>query len=88
MRAKDRFSKFDTTIQNILCDIGDEVLRAKRKHPEWQGDYIYAAAIVAEESGELIRAAVQYVLEDGNASEMTKEAIHTAATAVRFINRS
>ena len=77
------------TVIEALREIGAELDRARQLHPEWPRDQIHAAAIVAEESGELIRAAVNY--EYGSDPcvkgylEMRKEAIHTAATAIRFL---
>lgn len=63
----------------------EELQRAEAKHPKWPKDVIHAAAIVSEESGELIRAAVQYTYEDGNKKDLEKEAIQTAATCIRFL---
>lgn len=65
--------------------IREEFFRAKKKHPNWPKDPIHAAAIVAEESGELTQAALQFVYEGGNMAKMAKEAIHTAVTAIRFM---
>lgn len=67
----DRGPDFDTPIQ---------VIREKLCH-----DFIEAAAIVAEESGELIRAALQFHNEDGQYYAMHKEAIQTGAMALRFL---
>lgn len=69
-------------MQKILDQITAEVNRAKEKHPNWPGDTIHAAAIVCEESGELIRAALQHKYEGGNIEEMRKEAIQTSATCI------
>lgn len=72
---------FETATKLVLA----EVLRATRLHPRWPDDWIHAAAIVAEESGELVRAALRCTYEDGHDDEMRTEAIHTAATAIRFV---
>lgn len=72
-------------MQQIIEQITAEVNRAKAKHPNWPSDTIHAAAIVCEESGELIRAALQHKDEGGNIDEMRKEAIQTAATCIRFL---
>ena len=46
--------------------ITDEVEQARAKHPIWPvNDTLLAAAIVGEESGELLRAAVQHKGEGG-----------------------
>ena len=46
---------------------------------------IHAAAIVGEESGELIRAALQYRYERGELMELQKEGVQVGAMAVRFL---
>jgi hypothetical protein len=68
--------------------IAAEVERARAKHPMWPiYDHLYAAAIVMEEAGELMRAAVQLKGEGGSFADCDKEAIQTAATCVRFLER-
>lgn len=62
-----------------------EIARAERKFPLWPKDIIHASSIVSEESGELAKATVQYVYENGKLSNCLNEAIHTAATSIRFI---
>ena len=67
-----------------------ELSSARNKHPSWPGteskqDILSAATIVAEESGELIHAAVQYYGEEGNAESCFREAIQIAATCFRFL---
>jgi hypothetical protein len=68
-------------IQLILAELD----RARELHPNWPTDPIHAAAIVAEESGELVRAALRLTYEGGYGGEMTTEAIQTAATCVRLL---
>ena len=69
----------------ILHAVLTEIERAKAKFPQWPKCIIQSAAIVSEESGELIRAAIQATYEGGNESECKKEAIQTACTAFRFL---
>ena len=71
--------------KHILTAILAELERAKAKFPQWPSDPIHAASIVGEESGELIRAAVIHVYENGSEAECWKEAVQTAATAIRFL---
>lgn len=73
-----------STIEAILT----ELERAEKKFPFWPDDIIHAAAIVGEESGELIRAAIQYRYEGGKITDCKKEAIQTGAMAVRFLKRT
>jgi hypothetical protein len=68
----------------IIC-ILTELDAAKKKHPDWPSDSIHGAAIVAEESGELVRASLNYRYEKGRFFDMHKEAIQTGATAIRFL---
>lgn len=68
-----------------------EVLRAlvlaEKRHPGWPKDMLYAAAIVAEEAGELIQAALDFEAYVGphNTTNMREEAAQTAAVALRFL---
>lgn len=60
--------------------------KAEEKFPGWPDDPVHGSAIVAEESGELSQAALDYFygrypLRD----RMLKEASHTGATALRMI---
>ena len=68
-----------------LCTIIQEYHHAKEKHPDWSNDLIHRAAIVAEECGELVQAALQHHYEGGQYYLMHKEAIQTAATCLRFL---
>lgn len=67
--------------------IVSELKRARGKFPRWTADTVKAAAIVAEESGELIRAALQHCDEGGSMEACDAEAIQTAAMCVRFLER-
>jgi len=73
----------------IVLLIESELHIAKHKHPDWPTDPVHAAAIVAEESGELIRAAIQLKIEKtGSLAALEREAIQTIATAVRLLENS
>lgn len=70
----------------IFDQIVRELKRAEAKHPDFiDDDPIHAAAVVAEEAGELIRASLHLHYEGGNMAECQKEAIQTAVTAIRFL---
>jgi len=72
----------------ICEEIISEVFRAEAKHPHWPDDFIHQAAIVAEESGELVRAALNDYYENSSPEsleEIRKEAIQTAATCIRLL---
>ena len=61
--------------------------RASNKHPCWPTDPIHAAAIIAEEVGELQREALQitYEPEKSNPDRLREEALDVAAAALRFL---
>ena len=73
------------TYEQVTELVMAEIERAKTKWPGWPLDPVHAAAVVAEESGELVQAAMRYYYEDGAVDPMVTEALHTAATAIRFI---
>lgn len=72
-------------VKRTVCAVLMELHKAQVKHPQWPKDYIHAAAIVQEESGELIRASLQHCYEKGRYYDMQHEAIQTAAMGIRFI---
>ena len=82
-----------STLFDILCkdetynliDILSEVERAREKHPEWPDDIIHAVAIVAEESGEAVRAALNHVYHGGSIDEVRTELVQTAAMCIRML---
>ena len=69
----------------ILYNILHELESAKMKNPKWPNDLIHASAIVNEESGELTKACLNFVYEDGSFDDIKKEAIQTAAMTIRFL---
>ena len=71
----------DQAIKLIL----DELDRAEKKFPSWPVDPVHAVAIVAEESGELVKAALDYSYSDGGLKGMEREAVQVGAMAVRFL---
>lgn len=71
--------------QRALVSILTELNSAIEKHPQWPKDNIHSAAIVCEEAGELIRAALQVQYENGKFHHMHDEAIQTGAMALRFL---
>jgi len=71
----------------MIQDILNEVARATKKFPTWPNDIIHAAGVVVEESGELMKAALESVYEfpKSTPEDVRKEAVETAAMAIRFI---
>ena len=78
--------EIETTVPpHIIRAILSELERAKSKFEYWPYDPIHAASIVAEESGELVRATLRHVYEEGPEDEIQTEAIQTAAMCIRFL---
>jgi hypothetical protein len=69
----------------VTLEVLSELARAQAKFPTWPIDPVHAAAIVAEESGELQRAALRYTYESATLEEMVAEARQVGAMAIRFI---
>jgi NTP pyrophosphatase (non-canonical NTP hydrolase) len=70
----------------ITDEIFEEVKRAMTKFPTWPTDPIHALAVVGEEYGELTKEVLQMTYEPHKTSydEVRKEAVQTAAMALRF----
>lgn len=77
--------RYEAIIAGGMNEVLEEVARAMVKHPDWPKDMIHQAAIISEESGEMVRAALNYTYEGGSMEEVRKECIQTAATAIRFL---
>ena len=72
-------------IEIALAQIFSEVERAEKLHPDWPTNPIHQAAIVTEEAGELLQASLNHNEHKGSKKAMITEAIHTAATVIRFL---
>jgi len=81
----------DEAVKLILA----ELERAETLHPIFPIDKIHAAAIVSEESGELVQACNDYVFDKVSLPPktreeyfkllMTEEAVQIGAMAIRFL---
>lgn len=72
-------------MKNIISEVCQEILRAEKKFPGWPADTVHGAAIVAEEAGEAVKAALDFHYGRGDERQLRKELIHTAAMAMRFL---
>ena len=73
------------TIKEAIILILDELAKAEKKFPSWPEDQIHAAAILAEEAGETIKAALDFESQRGSLEELKKEAVQTGAMAIRVL---
>ena len=71
---------------NITGEVLQELERAMRKFPTWPTDPLHALAVLGEEFGELTKDVLQLTYEPHktNAANVRKEALQTAAMALRF----
>jgi hypothetical protein len=72
-------------INDAFRRITDELDRAEKIHPEWPRDIVYQAAIVTEEAGELLKAALDHKEGKGPSDDIIKEAVQVGAMAIRFL---
>lgn len=71
---------------DVISEVIRELERATKKFPTWPTDPLHALAVLGEEFGELTKATLQltYEPEKTTHEELQKEAIQTAAMALRF----
>ena len=72
-------------IETALAMVMSECVRAEALHPVWPKDPVHQMAILCEESGEALQAALNFKERKGSKKNMVTEAVHTAATAIRFL---
>jgi hypothetical protein len=65
--------------------IKTELARAKAKWPGWPTDTIHCVAIMIEEAGESMQAALNYVYENGSLDDLKKEVAQTGAMCYRIL---
>ena len=78
-------SAMGTDYVDIMSAVIIELRRAEMKHPEWPEDCIHQASIIAEESGELVKAAIDVHYHRGDIENVRREAIQTAAMCFRML---
>lgn len=74
------------TERSVIAEIFAELDRATTKFPTWPTDPLHALAVLSEEYGELAKEMLQFVYEPHktNREEIHKEAVQTAAMAIRL----
>ena len=78
-------TKTAMTDYEAIDAILQELERARLLHPKWPTDPIHQVAVMAEESGEAVRAALRMVYERGSVEELRTELIQTGAMAIRCL---
>ncbi|PWG61736.1 hypothetical protein [Sediminicurvatus halobius] len=74
-----------TQVRQVMLRFEDELEIALQEHPGFPDDPIHQVAIVCEESGEALRAAIQSVYEHGPEAAVDKELVQTAAMCIRAL---
>lgn len=72
-------------IDEALNEILKELERAEVIHPQWPMATLDQVAIMVEEAGESLRAALNYKYHNGDIVEVKKEVIQTGAMAIRVL---
>ena len=72
----------------IMTMVMAELDHARNIYPIWPKDRIHQAAIVMEEAGELVQASLQQHYEPHKGGNPIKEAVQTAAMAIRFLEEN
>jgi len=78
------------TGQEILNRFSKDIIthldNAVERYPTWPADNVHGAAIVGEEAGELIRAALQAHYDGKSNVPISVETMHTIVTALRLLD--
>jgi hypothetical protein len=76
----------DERVGNAVNDLLIELIRAESLHPIWPEDVVHQVAIVVEEAGEAMRAALRsYYNEGGTIEQVRTELIQVGAMAIRAL---
>lgn len=73
------------TLKSIFSDFVVSLRRAEAKHPCWSNDPMQQACIIAEEAGEICKAACDMVHKEQTLVEFGEEVRHTAAVCIRAL---
>jgi hypothetical protein len=68
-----------------MLDVWVELAAAREKHPRWPVDVIHQAAVLAEEAGEVVKAALDMTYAGGSVKDVYKEARQVGAMAIRLL---
>jgi hypothetical protein len=69
----------------VITLLFNELRKAEEKFPGWPEDIVHGAAIMVEEAGETIQAALDCFYGRGGKEKVIKEAAHTGAMVIRLL---
>lgn len=75
----------DNREEALIIIILAELHRAETKYPDWPTDLIHQVAIMQEESGESIRAALNHAYHGEPLGNVRNELVQTAAMCLRCL---
>lgn len=73
------------TPEDVLDLIFHELKMAEKKHPGWPDDPVHGVAIIVEEAGEAMQAALDMYYRNGTFRDLRTELAQTAAMAIRAL---
>jgi NTP pyrophosphatase (non-canonical NTP hydrolase) len=73
------------TINDTIDLIMHELRMAEKKHPGWPDDPIHGVAIMIEEAGEAMQAALDLHYRNAPVADLRKELAQTGAMAIRAL---
>ncbi len=73
------------THDEVLDLISYELKRAEKKHPGWPDDPVHGVAIIVEEAGEAMKAALDMYYRNGIVCDLRTELAQTGAMAIRAL---
>jgi NTP pyrophosphatase (non-canonical NTP hydrolase) len=73
--------------EQCLRPVLDELRKAETKHPSWPDDVVHGAAVMVEEAGESMQAALDhyYRADDTTLGKLRKELAQTGAMCIRML---
>ena len=74
-----------TNVLRVVDSLIDELIDAVRKHPNWPADIVHATAIMVEEAGEAMQAALDVYYHDGDIECLRTELAQTGAMCIRAL---
>jgi len=71
--------------EKAISLIFEELRKAEQKFPTWPSDPVHGAAILAEEAGESVQAALDLYYGRGGKAKLIEETAQAGAMAIRLL---